>query len=97
MNHVEQAVAAIRKSPSFFLMADDEPVTVEALQSDIDALDEAWDVLDDELAFAIAAGDTDEAANIKEDISDMELTYIEACNQLDMLQAAIAADHGSIQ
>lgn len=97
MNHVEQAIAAIRKSPSFFLMADDEPVSVEALQRDIDALDEAWDVLDDELALAISVGDTDEAASIKEDIADMELTYIEACDQLDVLQAAIAADNGSIQ
>lgn len=96
MNHVAQAVAAIRKSPAFALMLDNEPVTVAALQKDIDALDRAWDLLDDELELATKAQDDGEIARIKTEIASMEITYIEAWEHLDTLRAAIAADNGLV-
>ncbi|NRO99587.1 hypothetical protein GWC77_27395 [Paraburkholderia sp. NMBU_R16] len=92
MNSVAQAVAAIRKSPSFALMPDDEPVTLEALQHDIDALDAAWDALDDALEVADDIGDAREAESIRTEIAAMEIAYVDACNQLDALRAAYAAD-----
>ena len=94
MNHVAQAVAAIRKSPSFALLSDEEPVTVASLQWDINAIDRAWDLLDDELELATKAQDDGEIYRIKTEIASMEIAYMEAWEHLDTLRAAIAADNG---
>jgi hypothetical protein len=96
MNNVKQAVEAIRKSPGCALMAEDEAVTVEALQRDIDALDAELDAIEDDLELAKLDGDDALTVRIEADLAALYPTYTECCAQLELLQAAIAADSNSI-
>lgn len=96
MNHVQQAVATIRKSLCFALLADNEPITVEALQRDIDAFDAELDAIEDDLELAKIDGDEPLVASIQANLDTLYPAYSDFCAQLALLQAAIASDAGSI-
>jgi|GEM_PF-5879027 len=96
MNHFEQAVEAIRKSPDWASMDDFEPITVEAMQRDVDELDAELDAIEDDIEYARCMGDEREAQACEATRAALLIGYDETWRRLEMLQAAVAADASSI-